>query len=290
MIDQLEHPLMNGAGCIKTVPHLVQMARSSVSAVVLGSITVEPRDGNSGTTFRQLEGYALNALGLPNRGASYYAMTLPGMVAECHEKHKPLIVSIAGFSLSDWELLADMCCEAGVDGVELNFGCPNVQGEHPIWSFDPDGMSAAISSALVAPEKIEGGIRERPFHVGIKLSPFSNPDDLARAVAAIPPMNSIVGQISYVATSNTFPNANSETLSTPYADMSGAALKPIALGQVQQIRELLDPRISVVGVGGIRTLQDIEDYLLAGASAVQATTAYWAAGENPMAFSDILSR
>jgi dihydroorotate dehydrogenase (fumarate) len=279
MIQQLEHPLMNGAGCVKLLEDAHKMARSAVSAVVLGSITVEARIGNEGTTFTRGEGFALNALGLPNPGLDYYRVHLRDIHDACRYHKKPLIVSIAGFSKAEFFHLAEVCQHCGVDAIELNFGCPNAQSEHPIWSFDPDAMRYVICSVL--PEF--GGA------IGVKLSPFSNPDDLVRAASAIP------GGVEYVATSNTFPNADAwestrHPLTAEYAGMSGKALKPIALGQVRKLRELLDKSVHVVGVGGVESRSDIHDYFQAGAGAVQATTPYWLAGNDPMVFSDILGR
>lgn len=279
MIQQLEHPLMNGAGCAKLLEDVDKMARSAVSAVVLGSITVEARTGNEGVTFTRGEGFALNALGLPNPGLDYYREHRRDIQDVCAYHNKPLIVSIAGFSLSEFFHLAEFCQHWVVDAIELNFGCPNAQGEHPIWSFDSGAMRDVIFAVL--PE-FEG-------EIGVKLSPFSNPADLVAAARVIP------SDIEYVATSNTFPNADAwestrHPLTAEYAGMSGKALKPIALGQVRKLRELLDKSVHVVGVGGVESRSDIHDYFQAGAGAVQATTPYWLAGNDPMVFSDILGR
>jgi dihydroorotate dehydrogenase (fumarate) len=111
-----------------------------------------------------------------------------------------------------------------------------------------------------------------------------------------------VRSVDYVACSNTFPNAlafDPET-SKPVisvktgelvglAGMGGEALRPIALGQVLQFAHLLDG-IDVVGVGGITCWQDVVDFQRAGAVAVQASTPYWNAGEDPSVYGDILAR
>ena len=51
--------------------------------------------------------------------------------------------------------------------------------------------------------------------------------------------------------------------------LAGRALKPISLGVVRQLRQYLPKRMQIIGVGGIHSAQDVQDYLLAGASAVQ---------------------
>jgi dihydroorotate dehydrogenase (fumarate) len=69
----LEHPLMNAAGMCKTTPQVIRLARSAVAAVMVGSITMEPRAGNQGNVFWQDPAgrYSLNSLGLPNPGSAY---------------------------------------------------------------------------------------------------------------------------------------------------------------------------------------------------------------------------
>jgi dihydroorotate dehydrogenase (fumarate) len=200
----------------------------------------------------------------------YYREHLSEMAEICSHNGKPLVVSVAGFDTAEWRTLIHLCGAYGIKTIELNFGCPNAQSEHPIWSFDPFNMREITHLAL-----------DTGLEVGIKLSPFSNPDDLRKA--AVVPKGT-----EYVATSNTFPNVPIPQASVPYGGMSGPALKPIALGQVSQLRQLLDSAIPIVGVGGIRSSKDICDYRDAGATAVQATTAYYEAKENPMVFSDIL--
>lgn len=270
---------MNGAGCVKTFEDFARMVRSASSAVVLGSITKELRLGNAGTTYVRGYEHSVNALGLPNPGAAYYMERLPAMIELAEANHKPLIVSLAGFNIHEWVWLIQMCESFKPHGIELNFGCPNVREEAPIWSFDPEAMRDVMTSALTF-----CGVHADGVAVGVKLSPFSDPDDLLAVAAAIP------HGIEYVVASNTFPNVPAHGLSVPYGGMSGRGLQPIALGQVQQLRDLLDPSVAVVGAGGVSNRADIARFLDVGAAAVQATTAYYEAGENPMVFSDILSR
>ena len=80
---------------------------------------------------------------------------------------------------------------------------------------------------------------------------------------------------------NTFPNAfsfnagrSAITPASGLGGLAGVAMKPIALGQVRQWRSLLPPSIDVIGVGGIVSGQDILEYRLCGAAAVQIGTKY----------------
>lgn len=120
--------VMNGAGSVKLPKHVLEIAKSQSGGVILGSITVDERLGNEGTTYfaDSSTSFSLNSKGLPNPGLAYYKKHLPGMVKTAHRFGKPLIVSVAGFSPDEYAHLARTAFEKGADGVELNFGCPNV--------------------------------------------------------------------------------------------------------------------------------------------------------------------
>ena len=61
-------------------------------------------------------------------------------------------------------------------------------------------------------------------------------------------------------------------LASRVGGMSGSAMRPIALGQVLAFREKLPRTIDVIGAGGIETRRHVEQFRMAGASAVQAAT------------------
>lgn len=283
---RLEAPVMIGAGPVKLPEHILELAQSNAAAIVLGSITVEERLGNSGRTYflGPNESFSLNSKGLPNPGLKYYTDHLSEMVQIAHDHGKPLIISAAGFSPEEYARLSEVIMNSGADGQELNLGCPNVWGkdgkQKRITSFDEDLISETLR--LVEQEVGSDG------WTSIKLSPYSDPITLER-IAAILGHSALVKAIT---ASNTFPNALSfneqgEPTINPgggLAGMAGAAMKPINLGQVNQLRRIL-PEMALIGVGGISTNQDVVDYLRAGANATQVTTAYINLG--PRIFSDI---
>ncbi len=270
---RLEHPLMNAAGTCKHIKEVERLARSAVAAIMVGSFTLKSREENSGTTYWSGPISSLNSLGLPNNGAQYYRKHLPVMVAIAHEAKKPLFASAAGFFPEEYTELAAIAFAAGVDGVELNLGCPNV------WQDDEQKRIACFDPLLVA--EILKCVEERvgkDARIFVKISPFSDPIALAEVACAISEWD-VVKAVTAV---NTFPNAfafsaNGKPQITPangLAGLAGPALKPIGLGQVRQLRALLPERIQVIGVGGISTGGDIQEYLDAGATAVQVATAF----------------
>jgi dihydroorotate dehydrogenase (fumarate) len=278
----LEHPVVNAAGTAKSLDDVTRLARSPVAAVTLGSITKAARDGNAGEVFASRPGYAVNALGMPNRGAAFYRDVLPEMAGVVHAAGKPLIVSVAGFSPEENGELAHLAADGGCDLVELNLGCPNVWdgGEQKrIMSFDPDLVARSLEAAAGAGAP-----------VGVKLSPLSDPVLLAEVAAAAAGAGAC-----FVVSCNTFPNGlvlrddGRPAIDVGFGGVSGAAMKPVALGQVSQLCALLPDVVDVVGCGGVRTGRDVRDLLATGAVATGLATAFWDAGEDPGVFADLLA-
>lgn len=279
----LEHPIMNAAGTCKHTDGdmgVQTIARSAAAAVVVGSITMNPREGNTGGTVYAPDPkhrWSINALGMPNPGAEYYRQRLSAMKEMANRNNKPLIVSVAADSAAQYVDLTTAMFAAGADGVELNFGCPNVieKGKHePIVSFDTGLVFRILLSMRQSPAA------GKP--IGVKLSPFSDPQLLERVADVIADS----GVVRWITTSNTFPKAitfdesgsRSLAVAGGYGGYAGAGYKPIALGQVAQLRAFLPKEIDIIGVGGISTARDVLDFQRAGASAVQMATMLLNAG------------
>lgn len=277
-------PVGNAAGWCKSVEEVERLSKSACECIVVGSITLEERLGNPGNTFNN---ESLNSIGLKNPGIEKILAMSDEMVKFAHDANKPIILSIAGFSIEDYRLLSKKAASTDFDGVEVNFGCPNVADEgkrKPIFSFDLDLMDNALDEVILNFSKF----------ISVKVSPMSNPMQIVETAGLL----SVFG-IDAVVTQNTFPNGllynpnGTPQIETPdktgWAGFAGSAIKPMALGQVNQWRKALDSfdsnHIPVWGVGGVKNGQDVHDMIRAGASLVQVGTAYFVGG--PKIFSDI---
>lgn len=265
--------LYNGAGTVKKVEDVKEMAYSNAGAILVGSITVLERTGNTGQVFWIGPIGSLNSLEIPNGGIPYYRGHLPEMVHIVHDAGKPLFVSVAGFKPKEFEELTAVVADGGADGVELNFGCPNIwdTGEQKgIFSFYPDLIGQALEYTRAAAGDA--------LVVMAKVSSYSNPFQLKEVAEVI----NAHGVVHAVTTTNTFPNAYGEDQSgkpliTPgggLAGFAGSGFKNIALGQVKQWRAALAPSIGVIGVGGISSGEDMAEFFRSGkVIAVQVVTA-----------------
>jgi len=280
---QFGNALMNGAYIgSKTLGDATVLANATCGAIVVGSISIQPRKANVGQGYwpHKERIYSLNSFGMPNGGMPYFKKNLPLIADIAHAQGKPLIANLAGFSNEEFVTLVALAQDSGADMAELNFGCPNVweagQQKHII-SYHPKLVEETLKYISQCNPKIK---------LSVKISPL--PPDLLRDVSKVIADSHI---IQAVTATNSQPNASISTGTgatgkNMLAGLSGRALKPISLGVVTQLRDLLPRDIDIVGCGGVSTANDVRDYLSAGAKAVQIATAL--VEEGTSAFEKIL--
>ncbi|MFM7148282.1 MAG: dihydroorotate dehydrogenase, partial [Gemmataceae bacterium] len=198
----------------------------------------------------------LNAIGLDNDGIEHflshhlpYFRTLPA----------PLIANIAGKSEAEFVEMAEMLADReGIAGVELNLSCPNVSGGVD-FAIDPDITARVVSQVR----------RVCRLPLIAKLTPnVTDVVPIARAAAdaganAVSLINTFVGMaINW--------RKRTPILGNRTGGLSGPAIKPLALRIVWRVAQHV--RVPIIGVGGIATLDDVMEFLVAGASAVQLGT------------------
>lgn len=254
--DQPFPPVIIGAGLNKNFRHpdklrlYAKAAKAAGGAVVIGSITRFKRSGNQGECLQyETNGVTVNTWGMPNDGVDAMPASPP---------HDNLIVSIAGETIEEYIDLYNRRWSWGL-GVELNFGCPNTGSGNRIFSFVPDAMAEVLDH--IHNRVSNRSLQDRRQLVGVKVSPYSDPYDLAEVAR----MFCQFPTIDYVATCNTFPNGRAYDPTTgklairnpSTSDMGGVggrALTEISLGQFKQFRKIFDSAdspIELVRCGGI---------------------------------------
>lgn len=274
-----DFPVGNAAGWCKSVAEVEALAKSAASFIVVGSITMEPRDGNPGNTFNGDPLFTLNSLGLPNPGIDKLEEIGPEMVRIAHAAGKPIIASVAGFFAEEFGELASRAQRSGFDGIEVNLGCPNVADggkRKPIFSYRKVFVEDSLSAVF---NYIDEGF------VSVKVSPM-DPDRLDEIASVLEDRRNF--PIAAVVIQNTVPNCLDfdemarPVINTPdglgYAGGSGKQIFQQALGQVDQWRRRLPKEIEIWGVGGVETGEDALKMRWAGASVVQVGTAYFIGG------------
>jgi dihydroorotate dehydrogenase (NAD+) catalytic subunit len=240
-----------------------------LGAILPKTITLLPRPGNPPQRTCETTGGMLNSIGLDNDGIEAFIHNLLPYLASLKTA---IIVSIAGKSQEEFvQMAARLEGLSGIAALELNISCPNVTG----------GVDFGVDP--VSCERVVSGVRAAcSFPILAKLTPnVSNITVIAKAAEA--------GGADAVSLINTFLamainwRKRRPILGNVIGGLSGPAIKPIALRMVYQVARAV--RIPVMGIGGIASIDDVMEFLVTGATAVQIGTANF---YNPTATTQIL--
>ena len=267
---RLPNPILVASGTFgyaREMEGLVDVRR--LGGILPKTITQEPRAGNA--PWRTIETAAgmLNSIGLDNDGIeAFVAHHLPYLAG----LGVPIIVSIAGRTHEEFvRMTARLAGLEGVAAVELNISCPNVSGGVDF------GTDAAMCERVVA-----DCLAATEAPIIAKLTPnVTSIPLLAKAAAAggadaISLINTCLGMaVDW--------RRRRPLLGNVLGGLSGPAIKPIALRAVYQAAQAVETPI--IGIGGIATIDDVMEFLLAGATAVQLGTVNF---YNPKASIEVL--
>ena len=254
----LKNPIMVASGTFgyaREMERIVDVSR--LGAVLPKTITAQPRIGNAPWRTVETSAGLLNAIGLDNDGVDAF---LEGHLPYLRQIGTAVVVSVAGRTVDDFVALAERVgSEPGVAAIELNLSCPNVSGGIDF------GTDARSCEAVVA------AARERcAVPVLAKLTPnVTRIAEVARGAAAggadaVCLINTVLGMaVDW--------RARRPMLGNGMGGLSGPAIKPIALRCVHQVHAAVD--VPIIGIGGIATIDDVMQFLVTGASAVQIGTA-----------------
>jgi len=185
-------------------------------------------------------------------------------------KHAVIASVMVESKQETWHRVIKQIQDAGVDGFELNFGCPHGMSER--------GMGAAVGQVPEYAEKICAWVKEvATVPVLAKLTPnVTNIREIGRAVkrggadgiSLINTINSIIG----VDVKTFAPRPNVGGFGS-HGGYCGPAVKPIALNMVSELAR--DPQVGlpISGIGGIRKWEDCAEFVLLGATSLQVCTA-----------------
>lgn len=232
---------------------------TSLGGIIVKGLSLLPRDGNPCPRIVETTAGMLNAVGLQNDGVEAFCKEkLPHLPWQ----HLPVIANLYATSPAEFgELAARLDAEEGVAALEVNVSCPNVKSGGILFGQDP-GLAAAVTRAVrdAAPNK-PLIIKLSPNVTDIALMARSVQDAGADMISCI---NTLSGMAVDVA-------RRAPRLANVIGGLSGPAIKPVALRCVWQVCQAVD--IPVIGLGGICSAEDVLEFILVGAHAVQIGTA-----------------
>ena len=231
----------------------------NLGAIVTKAISLEARKGNKGTRIMEVNSGMINSIGLENLGINAF---IENVLPKLKESSIDFIMNIAGSTKEEYVELARICEKNNIKAIEMNLSCPNVKSGCLEFGTNEETLYNLVSEVR---EKYSGSLIT-------KLTPnVSNIEKLA--VAAQRANADIISAINTVkATGIKIDFINGKFYSKRInGGLSGKAIKPVALRAVSAIRKEVD--IPIIAMGGISSLEDIFEFISAGADAFQIGTA-----------------
>jgi dihydroorotate dehydrogenase (NAD+) catalytic subunit len=238
------------------------VALERIGAMVTKGISLEPMAGHPAPRIVQTAAGMLNAIGLQNIGVEdFIARKLPALA---RYPRATVIVNVFGSTVAEYVAVIERLNQAeGIAAYELNVSCPNVHAGGMSFGVDAGSLEYLIGCARAA--------AQRPLIV--KLSPnVTSISHMARVATT--------AGADALSVTNTFLgiSIDAETrrprLSNITGGLSGPAIKPLALRMVYEVSRAVD--VPILGMGGVVSAEDVVEFMLAGATAVQVGTASYA--------------
>jgi dihydroorotate dehydrogenase (NAD+) catalytic subunit len=258
---KLRNPLILSSGILGTSYSTLQrIYDAGLGAVVTKSIGPRARKGNPNPSIFALQEIksVINSVGLANPGYKIFREDIEKLM----EKQVPTIVSIFGETEQEFVEVLNGLKDLDVLAFELNLSCPNIESGGAQIGTEPENVFNIVKQMK--------SITSTP--IWVKLTPnVNNIVEIAAAAVkggcdAVVAINTLKAMVIDIET-------RQPILGFKRGGLSGAAIKPVGIRLVYDLYENLGSKIPIIGVGGISRGEDVIEYLLAGASAVQIGTA-----------------
>src|SRR5688500_17720913 len=268
----LKNPLIAASGCFGYgVEYAGVVDLSSLGAIVSKGLFLAEREGHPAPRIVETPAGMLNAIGLQGIGVHRF---IDEKLPELRARGATVIVNICGTTLDEYVEVARILSDAeGVAAIELNISCPNIKEGGITFGCSLTGTFEVVSAVR----------KVTRLPIIPKLTPnVTDVASFARASAeagadAISLVNTFLAMAIDVETRR-------PKLSNVMGGLSGPAIRPIAVRMVWECHQAV--KLPIIGMGGIATLSDALEFIIAGASAVQVGTANFV---NPFVWKDLIS-
>ena len=221
-------------------------------------LTIRPRQGNEGCRVAETASGMLNSVGLQNPGVDYF---IENDLDYMRSLNTGVIVNAAGHSFEDYIAMVRKldAHKDKIDALEINLSCPNVKAGCMTLGADPVQVKEIVT--LMRKETdLPLWIKLTPNVTDIKAVALAAQEGGADAVVLI---NTLLGMVINIKTRRPILHNNT-------GGYSGPAIKPIAIRMVAECSKVLD--IPIIGCGGVMSYEDVIEFMIAGASAVEIGT------------------
>jgi dihydroorotate dehydrogenase (NAD+) catalytic subunit len=252
----LANPIMPASGTFsEDLAEVLDL--SQLGAHVTKTITEEKRGGNPTPRVCEVRGSMLNSIGIPSKGIDHF---IENVIPFYNQYDVPLVVSISAHTVDDFVRICERVSVPGVDAIEVNISCPNIEEDGRAFAMRPSTTQSVMTKLRSASD----------LPLWAKLSP--NTGEIIEVALAAEEAGADALVVSNTLLSMAIDiHSRKPKLGNLMGGLSGPSLKPIALRMAYQCAKSVD--IPVIGCGGISTVEDIVEYLIAGATAIQVGTA-----------------
>ncbi|WP_153769945.1 dihydroorotate dehydrogenase [Labrenzia sp. CE80] len=252
----LKNPIMPASGTFSE--DLAQVFDlGALGAHVTKTVTREKRSGNPTPRVCEVRGSMLNSIGIPSKGIEAFKAAVIPFYARYDA---PLVVSISAGSTDEFATLCEEVSVPGVAAVEVNISCPNIEEDGKAFAMRPSTTEAVMRKLRDATD----------LPLWAKLTPNTGETTEVAKAAAETGADALVVSNTLLAMAIDIKTRRPK-LGNLMGGLSGPAFKPIALRMAYQCAKSVE--IPVIGCGGISSVEDVIEYLIAGCAAVQVGTA-----------------
>ena len=254
----LNSPIVLLSGCVgfgEEYTRIQGFSNADVGAICLKGTTLEPRLGNIPHRVTETPSGMINAIGLQNPGAD---VVINEIMPQLDKTETRFIINISGSSVEDYGEITKRFDDTDIDAIEINISCPNIKEGGVAFGNDPD-MSYRV---------VEICRKNTSKPLITKLSP--NQTDIAysaqRCIDAGTDGLAVINTLMGMAIDTT---TRTPIIGNNRGGLSGPAIKPIALLKVHQVYEVSKQHnVPIIGQGGITTVNDALEFIIAGAATV----------------------
>ncbi len=255
----IPNPLIAASGCFGYgVEYADAVDLSTLGGVAVKGLFLAEREGHAPPRIVETPSGMLNAIGLQGIGVHrFVSEKLP----ELRQRRAIVFVNICGTTIDEYVELARILSDAeGVHAIELNISCPNIKEGGITFGCSLPGTHNVVSAVR----------KVTRLPVIPKLTPnVTDVASFARAAEeagadAISLVNTFLAMAIDVETRR-------PRLTNIVGGLSGPAIRPIAVRMVYECRQAV--KLPIIGMGGIADPEDVLEFMIAGANAVQVGTA-----------------
>jgi len=259
----LTSPLILLSGCVgfgEEYTRIAGFSNADVGAICLKGTTLQPRLGNQPHRIAETPSGMLNAIGLQNPGTDHVVNSILPTLDFTETR---FIANVSGSTVEEYAEVTRRFNDSPIDAIEINISCPNVKEGGVTFGNDPE-MSARVVAACRA-------VTDKPLITKLSPNQTDISDNARRCIDAgtdgFAVINTLMGMAIDI-------EQRIPVIGNNQGGLSGPAIKPIALLKVHQVYQVCKAHdIPIIGQGGISSVADAIEFLIAGATTIGIGTA-----------------